>query len=195
MSHPNLVIIGTENGLYYTEDISASSPVWVAQTSVPTVPVYSLKQQTCNFPTASYYLPIDTSETKITWVKYNTYGKIAIGTFGRGIYENNTFTLPNDTFDVSLPAKKLITYTPTNIEISPNPAINNTFFKFNISEKSDVDIVIYDIQGRVVKNIKLTDIIGAQEIKIDCSKFINGTYYVQINAENKKLNGKFVILK
>ncbi len=203
MGNPNFVIVGTENGLYYTNDISISSPVWetLPVNDIPHVPIFSIKQQIYDFPTTSY-ISHDTTYVRDDGITYrrkiitNTTGKIIIGTFGRGVYVNNTFKTPNDTIIIPIGAKNLIKSMPTSLNIYPNPTTNETFVKFNLTEKSNAEVIVMDIQGRIVNKYNLNDIEGEQKLSIKCNNFKNGTYYVKVITSDKKMfTGKFVVVK
>jgi hypothetical protein len=198
MGHPNLVILGTENGVYATEDISASSPDWVDQSiiaGIPHVPVFSIKQQIYDFPKANYTILGDTVLNERHDTIVHSYGKILIGTFGRGIYANNTFKRPNEVIKVPLSGLTVEKILNGPINIFPNPATNQTSLQFNLTEKTNTEIIVIDIQGRIVKKISLSNAEGLQNISIDCNTLKNGTYYVNVIAGDKKMVGKFVVIK
>ena len=199
MGHPNIVIIGTDNGLYSTDDINSSSPNWVDQsiTGIPHVPVFMVKQQISNLPYTSYVVLGDTNlNTHVRKdILVNTTGNIFIATFGRGLYVNNTFKYANDTIDTPISATNLVTVKPTNVNIYPNPATNQTAVYFNVGEKSNAEVIVFDIQGRLVKKLDFSNIEGEQKVNIDCNNLKNGTYYVQILVGDKKMTGKFVVVK
>jgi len=197
MNNPNVVIIGTENGLYTTDDISASSPNWSDRfdLGIPHVPVFSVKQQISDFPATSYIVYGDTilSNRHDTLVK--TTGKIIIGTFGRGIFENNTFKVPNEIIYVPISSIAKTISNNSNLSIYPNPVTQETTISFSLDKKSNIEITVLDIMGRKVKMMNLSNAEGNQEIKINCAGMKNGTYYVNIKAGEQKFNGKFVVLK
>jgi len=77
MSNPNIVILGTDFGVFSTNDISAGSPAWTVQnTGTGNVPVTMIKQQTN--PGLYYYRP-------------GNYGDLYLASFGRGLFFDDTF--------------------------------------------------------------------------------------------------------
>jgi len=156
-----------------------------------------VKQQISNLPYTSYIVLGDTMPNGLIRkdILVNTTGNIFIATFGRGLYINNTFKYANDTIDTPISATNLVTVKPTNVNIYPNPATNQTAVYFNVGEKSNAEVIVFDIQGRLVKKLDFSNIEGEQKVNIDCNNLKNGTYYVQILVGDKKMIGKFVVVK
>ena len=81
MSDHNKVILGTDFGVFTTDDISMTSPLWSpSYDGLGDAPVTMVKQQNIN------YYPIQ------------NYGNIYISTFGRGLFMDTTYYVPNSQF-------------------------------------------------------------------------------------------------
>ncbi len=70
-----------------------------------------------------------------------------------------------------------------NISLYPNPTENKTILKIE-GEKENADILIYDINGKLVKTLKLKAM--DKEIEINVQGFEKGVYNIRIT--NSKLN-------
>lgn len=68
-----------------------------------------------------------------------------------------------------------------DLSIYPNPSKNISYISFQLKEKTDLQIQLISVDGRVSKNI-LTDKLqaGFHQIPISTSELANGTYFVRI---------------
>jgi hypothetical protein len=74
--------------------------------------------------------------------------------------------------------------TISKIKIFPNPVSNRLFIEFPDYQKSNHDILIYDLQGRLIQ-YPLKNQLNSVEINV--SALDKGVYIMQINdAENLK---------
>jgi hypothetical protein len=83
-----------------------------------------------------------------------------------------------------------------NIEIFPNPARDNFVLKYaNTTMMHDAAIEVRDMLGRVVllKNIPLQP--GNGQVQNETTELHNGIYIVNVNADNKVLSGKKIIIR
>jgi hypothetical protein len=74
------------------------------------------------------------------------------------------------------------------ISIVPNPVTNGNF-KLNVDngEISDMDIVIKDIQGRVVDRKSVKVIAGLNSININVTNLASGTYFISVSTAKDKM--------
>ncbi len=94
MTNPEKAMIGTENGIYITDDIYSANPVWTAdQGEMGNVPVFDLQQQWINKAADTVQL-INIDTTVLNYPGTNNYGIIYAATFGRGLYRCNNFRKP-----------------------------------------------------------------------------------------------------
>ncbi|MBI5218988.1 MAG: T9SS type A sorting domain-containing protein [Bacteroidia bacterium] len=169
------VIIGTEYGIYSTDDITASSPTWIDQNnnSMGNVPVFMLRQQT---------IP-NTWRTGVT-----NHGTIYAATHGRGLWKCETFKGP-----VGI-EENTVSNNPGNVCIYPNPVKDNAHIALELSKTSDVYIHIYDLQGRQVKSLLLHNQgEGSHNYPVSVSEFRTGTYILNVIAGDKKVVSKFTV--
>jgi peroxiredoxin len=65
----------------------------------------------------------------------------------------------------------------------PNPVSGETTISFNLKEKSYVDLIIYDITGKIVSTLVSEErALGNHEITFNASTLNSGIYYYQLNA-------------
>lgn len=168
-------LIGTEYGIYGTDDITAATPVWTNQNgSMGNVPVYMIRQQT---------IP----NNWITGVKNNGY--IYAASFGRGIWRCETYKGPVGIEDNMASVKALQTLT-----VYPNPAQGNTHVSLELSKASDITLNIYNMQGKMVKTLTLQrQGIGHHSYPINISELEKGNYILNAISNGQKATTKFMI--
>jgi agmatine deiminase len=72
-------------------------------------------------------------------------------------------------------------------EIYPNPTNDFSIIEIILQEKSSVEIIIFDIQGKKIVSKNETLPIGKSEIEIDTSGLKNGIYTYLIKVNNEKI--------
>jgi hypothetical protein len=78
----------------------------------------------------------------------------------------------------------------------PNPTTNNLHIRFALSKTSRVDMKVYDINGRVVKNlISETKAPGNYSLNTNCGSYRNGIYIVKLTAGGFEAIQKFTVTK
>ncbi len=179
------VFIGTEMGVYSTDDITASSPVWVEQnTSLAHVPVVQLRQQI--HENGWYHAPVIDGgfNSDIT-----NHGVIYAATAGRGIFRCEDFRGP-----VSVPQISTNKTDASKILIYPNPAKDFANISFTLNNKSDVKISIYNINGNVVRSLQFNNQhSGNNTISFVTSDLAKGTYFAKMEANGTKSTAKFIV--
>lgn len=173
----NKVIIGTENGVFSTMDITQASPVWTQDNNgqLPIVPVYQLKQQTLPY-----------------WLCYNS-GYIYAATYGRGIWATSKFATP---YIVSVNEINTVQNTNESLFIYPNPASDYTKVQFALTEgKHTVTVSIMDITGKIIssENTTVNANTNAVEVEINTQYLKSGIYIIQIKSDNFVKSGKLII--
>jgi photosystem II stability/assembly factor-like uncharacterized protein len=82
------------------------------------------------------------------------------------------------------------------VNIFPNPFSSRASLAFNLTEKSEVQIDIYDLSGRhVIQVFKGTLVPGAQFQELDMTEFKNGVYFCRISHSAGSVCKPFVISK
>ena len=73
-----------------------------------------------------------------------------------------------------------------SFSIFPNPASQILHVQFNSSVNEDTHIAVFDLSGRKMKQIILGPHEGSQQIDIDISDLVQGTYLIQWKTANSK---------
>ena len=158
-------IIGTEYGVFSTDNINAAAPNWGADNSgLARVPVFTLKQYRTN-----------KSSTADMEVKE---GDIFAGTFGRGTFSTGSLMT---TRSIGITEQDL-TEEKSAMKLFPNPAQDFTTIELETAEGNYVAEIV-DLNGRTVytQNLEATTS-GVQKFKVNVSGLSNGMYIVGIQG-------------
>ncbi len=117
------------------------------------------------------------------------------GTHGRGIYRSTDFTLsgcgeifPDDT--VSIERLNPI----SQIQLYPNPMRQKSILDFTLIEKADVNLQIFDLQGRIIRHRELGVLEAyTHKIEIERGELVAGNYLVMLYSGNKKVSKKLEV--
>ena len=179
--HSGTVLIGTEYGVYSTDDITASSPQWSDEnTGLARVPVYMLIQQQNTYADALNDLYV------------NNYGTIYAGTHGRGIFECTKFT---SIIDHDQPGTVAST-APMSLSLYPNPVVDNATLSFTLPKSGNIKMKVYDMTGKLIKVLDIANMTkGYHTYTFDCSSINKGTYFLQMISGTESASAKFVKLQ
>ncbi|MFH0896106.1 MAG: T9SS type A sorting domain-containing protein, partial [Bacteroidota bacterium] len=185
MDNSNMVLVGTDLGLYATTDITASSPVWTDESgTVGHVPVFALNQMNnaINSPT----------EIKYKGYNYDIYnlGSIIMATQGRGAFRSNSFV------GINQPHANNSSANSDMLLVFPNPAKDNASVSITLKKSSDVILTVYDLQGKRVAGETFNNRqVGNHKLAINVGGLQSGNYLVVMNAEGTTRSGKLMIVK
>ncbi len=194
-SNNNIAIIGTEEGIWMTDDITASNPSWYdASGSMGKVPVLALKQQTNSKP--SFTIATVDPGTGLTlyeiYPEIKNYGMIYAATHGRGIFRDETYGVVGVEDNPATNGSGNI----GTLTIYPNPASDNITITFNLENSTNVQIKIYDLSGKLVQESYETGLnLGNQTIHLNTHTLSRGTYLVKMVAGNEISTAKLIIIK
>jgi hypothetical protein len=170
------VIVGTEYGVYSTSDVYAGTPDWASENKngMEIVPVYQLRQQKFE----------NNAEFGI-----ENHGVVYAATFGRGVFTSDTFASKG-----GASSSKLAETTNIDVKISPNPVNDVAVVRFSLQNSSNIDFQIYDLQGKLVRTINLSNQpAGTNEISVDAANLGSGTYLIRMSAGTQQVSSKFVV--
>lgn len=171
--------VGTDDGVYKTEDYTAATVVWEKETNIPSIPVYDLYQQTANLPSVQFSTYIATNATNNVYSETKYPGAIYAATYGKGLFMNYDNITENHPEPVSLNTVEQIA--TTNINLYPNPAQNRTTLSYALSSSSNVTLNIFDMNGRLVSSLeKGTQRAGVHTQEISLNFLDKGVYMIQI---------------
>lgn len=80
----------------------------------------------------------------------------------------------------------------------PNPAVVNTYVSFKIHHECDISILLYDLNGTVVRSVidQQTFEFGKYmiELDVDSLQLAPGVYYLVLNGENDKITRRLLVI-
>ncbi len=173
INHTVKVLIGTEFGIYSTQDIFAGNVQWADESSnFPHMPVFEVRQQ-------KFY-------------PSNNYEMLFIGTHGRGMWQSGSLVTGIKELPGSESKSKFI----SNMSVFPNPMKEDGYTIFNLPSPGKGSLKILDLNGRIVKEFqnKLFSP-GANKIKLEAAGIPAGVYFVKVEAGNESAISKFVVVK
>jgi len=163
MSDNKRVLVGTENGMYATDDITAGTPSWFSANNnmLPNVQIFDLKQQKLN-----------------SWESYNS-GIIYVATNGRGAWVNKNF-LTQTVIGVTEHEAKAKN---TGLSLYPNPTNGIVTMNFFAANNENVVINIIDINGRTLKSESINNLAsGYTDFNFNTNDLSNGVYIVNVSS-------------
>lgn len=178
-NNKNMVYIGTDKGLFYTNDISDATPTWRNAkddaSPMPNVQVFDIEQQVLEH-----------------YQCYNS-GIIYVATNGRGIWQNKAGY--KEHFVGISEFEKI--QAPNNLSIYPNPTNGNVTIAFNSNDNETAVLNVMDINGRVVKYQDLGKVnTGEVTYSFDVAELPAGVYIVSVNSNaNVKRVTKLIVTK
>ncbi len=179
----NQVMIGTEFGVFTTENISAISVVWENQYNeyLSNAVAMDLVQQVFE----NYQYGVNNHEG------IENHGWVYVGTHGRGIFRSDAWKGP-------LSTPKPIESKPFSLielNVFPNPVKDIATVNYTLSVSAAVEFKVFDINGRLVHDKSLSNMpAGNHEIRFDMSQLQKGTYILNMYSGYRKLSKKMIVL-
>jgi len=182
------VIIGTEYGMFRTDNITASSPNWVKVNNGfnEAIPVYMIAQQQFRLPWRKTTVFDDGNPITQVYPGVYNEGQIYIATHGRGVFTSKSY--------VSIEDKKSSKVSSlSDMKLYPNPVEDIANFDYKLANSSEVIVNIFDISGRMLRSENLGSMnVGEHKSSINLGDLSRGTYILQIRTENSNLTKKFI---
>jgi dienelactone hydrolase len=75
----------------------------------------------------------------------------------------------------------------------PNPVTGSLDIYVNVDRKERIQIQVFDLNGRLLKEVKKDFFPGLSNSKIDVSAFSRGTYMIRVTGETTNTNKKVII--
>lgn len=171
------VLIGTEYGVFQTDDIEAGTSVqWTQQNNgMANVMVMSLVQDL----TVRYDDPDKVFE-----------GSIWAGTHGRGIFKTKYAIdyVGQEEYQEELTDKNV-----ASLNIYPNPAEYSAKVELKLNNRADVKITVRNLSGQLVKSRSYNNVSADREyLEIELNGLATGTYLLTLEAEGKQQTGKLI---
>ncbi len=77
--------------------------------------------------------------------------------------------------------------------VSPNPSSGNLNVNYKAGKAGKIDLIVYDKSGSLIFRKTDYSIAGSNNYNLNLSRIIPGTYYLEINNNDIKTRGKFII--
>ncbi len=210
--HPNVCYIGTELGVFYTNNLNGDLTQWIPCTSFPVVRTDMLKLRNSDNTLVAgthgrglWQSKMDNAgiANDILWIER---GPVNVGGRTRTIVID-----PNDptgktvwagsiagglwkTSDIdAVPVANNLTET-ASVKIYPNPSNGNFTIDLYIEGTENVKIELIDMQGKIMQTIANAQLSGIQYFNIQSDKKIpNGIYFVVLRSEKRQEVKKLII--
>lgn len=76
--------------------------------------------------------------------------------------------------------------------LSPNPANEQVTLRFTLPQSATVSVNIYDIQGRLIRNLQAATLLLAGHHHLQWNPPVPGTYFYQLMVDGKVISAKLV---
>ena len=185
------VYVGSENGLYITNDITIANPTWTVHGDFLGIPVFAIKQQTntMQFKQTTYFS--GANEEVYKWGKTKYPGAIYYATYGRGIFMDKQYI--TDTIN-EISIEGPVAVADNTLKVYPNPAATYSQIDFTVGQSTNVDIQLYDMSGRVVYRKSLGKVMaGTHSQIIPCENLNKGVYVVRVAAGTQPMTSKLIV--
>ncbi len=83
----------------------------------------------------------------------------------------------------------------TALGVYPNPAKDETNIRFNLSKSQNLNVEIYDINGRLMNRFVKSLNDGVHQLTLNTSNYANGLYFVKMTSEVGMSTTKLVVSK
>ncbi len=196
MNNGDIAFVGTYQGLYMTENFSSANPSWFmpddpSSFSIGKTPVTMIKQQLVKKQDVTYMIWDGTDSIPETFKGNNNFGVIYTATYGRGMFYCDQFQKP-----VGIIGHDNDPLSNININIFPNPVISSATVEVTLEEKGNVELTIFDITGRMIREESLgNQQKGVLKHTINSADMPNGTYFLNISSGANTSVSKFVVVK
>ena len=186
MSDNNRVIVGTEYGVWATDNAWSGNVTWTNENN--------------NFPRVPTFMVVQQRMPNNNCTGVTVSGNIYVATHGRGIWRTETYSLKQDSIPCTLPvgiaeATRIDNFS-VSLNLYPNPVVNgNAVISYELSESVDVQITLFDISGKQLKAYSLNkQTPGEHTMDLDCSDLEVGTYFVSMTAKGVRTTKRLMIL-
>ena len=176
-STTGLVMIGTEKGIYTSENMTD----WTADNAIANVPVMEIKQQLLenHDPRVIYLVDEVGDTTSVSYPSISNNAIVYIATYGRGLYKCEDFVKQEGES-----IEENISFVNTlEMNIYPNPIVNEATINFSVEEATTVSYQIYDLTGRMVQNATFGNYgQGSHSVNFNVNALSSGAYIVKVQA-------------
>ncbi|NNE27107.1 MAG: hypothetical protein HKN09_09710 [Saprospiraceae bacterium] len=92
-------------------------------------------------------------------------------------------------------ADKKLPQSSFDIVVSPNPWKESTVIELNAQEAQDLEVMFYDVSGRMIYSQSVPRFNGRMAIQLDRTQITsNGIIYIQVVGQNTSLNARMLVV-
>ena len=145
---------------------------------------------TCGNPITGVYSPASTNTSITEIFAAGTQGTFSLAAID--YFTGNTGTINSWEIEICSTTFSVVDNSIRNFTISPNP--NNGIFNLTLNQpiSDNSKISIYDLQGRLIENLKFDSNSASQRIVLQ-NHYQSGLYIIEISNENGKSVSKLII--
>ena len=171
------VIVGTDLGVFTTDDITAGSVTWTQEnTGLANVPVFDLLQK---------------RPVRFDLLAPDAYiGAIYAATHGRGIFKTSSTVqlIGNEEHSIiETPAK-------TGLDIYPNPVVDRLNIPLSLEAKSNLSITIRDMSGKMVRSFNFKGVArDTDRLELNMGGLKNGNYIISLINGQSVQTAKMIV--
>ena len=182
------VIIGTERGIYRTDNIG--NPTWTFDgAAMGEVPVMELKQQIIFHEDETVVNVTDEGEFVKVYPGVHNTGIIYAATYGKGMFRCENYKKHSG---ASVPENP--TVASVNVTMYPNPVSGQATLSFSLNESCNVSYQVFDMTGRMVMNQGLGRFAeGEHQVSINTESLSTGSYILRLNQGASNASVKFLV--
>jgi hypothetical protein len=182
------VIIGTERGIYRTDNIAGAQ--WTADNHMMgEVPVMELKQQRLYHEDEQTVNITDEGAFVTEYPGVHNTGIIYAATYGKGVFRCENYKKEFESVPETPAAVETVT-----VNMYPNPVRGEATVSFNMVDNGTVSYQVFDLTGRMVMNQNVGRFAeGQQEIKVNTENLSTGSYILRLNQGANTSCVKFLV--
>lgn len=174
VADPNIVLIGTDFGVWSTEDINASNVEWSTENAtLANTPIFDVRQQKLNYDEAL------------------NFHRFYLGTHGRGIWSTGDL-VSAPTIDRNEASSKDL-----GLKVYPNPISDGTAsVDFTLNTSGSIHVRVFDLSGKMVREYNSRHYqAGNNKFTFDTGDLTGGSYIMTVEAGSTYSTAKFVVVK
>ena len=176
----DVIIIGTEYGVFTTDNISGSNTSWTSNNAeIGPIPVFDICQQW-----RPWEVGMDNGFREV-----NNQGAIYACTHGRGIWRADNLLSIQEPIQHNERSKNI-----SLLNIYPNPVLENTNISFELNKSNAISVSVYNLNGSIVKtlynNIMFSK--GYHSLPVRTSELPIGTYLITLSSGDEQKVTKFI---
>lgn len=171
---PSIVLIGTDFGVWSTQDINATSVEWSNENAtLANTPVFDVRQQ------------------KLDYYEAENYHRFYLGTHGRGIWSTGSLV---GTPEIDRTESKSA---DLGLKVYPNPVTSGSVtVDFTLSQSGSVHVRVFDLSGKMVREYNSRSFeSGKNQYTFNTGELNGGSYIMTVEAGSTYSTAKFVVVK